>query len=61
MNTPDYRPPAQKFRDDLMGLIVSTYSTHAQGGESLKPGAHNIVTVVGGVQFTITIQEGRRR
>ena len=62
--SPDYRSPAQRFSEDLMHLICTTYKTHGEGRRStnvLRPNAYNIVTVVGGVQFTIEVQEGRTR
>ena len=62
--TPDYRSPAQKFAEDLMHLICTEYKTHGHARESWdikKPHARVIETVVGGVKFTVTVQEGNHR
>lgn len=62
--TPDYRRPAQKFAEDLMHLICTEYKTHGHARESWdikRPNARVIETVVGGVKFTITVQEGSHR
>ena len=61
MNRYDYRTPVQKFAHDLAPVIAREFGTSTQTGASMKPGAQNIVAVIGGVQFTITVTEGRRR
>ena len=64
MTTPDYHSPAQKFAADLLQLICAEYKTHGHARESWgikRPNARVIETVVGGVKFTVTVQEGNHR
>lgn len=61
---PDYRSPAHRFGDDLMHLICREYKTHGHARESwdiMRPNARVIKTTVGGVKFTVTVQEGDHR
>lgn len=60
----DYRSPAQKFAEDLLHLICTECTTHGHARESWdikRPNARVIETVVGGVKFTVTVQEGNHR
>ena len=64
MTTPDYRGPAQKFAEDLLHLICTEYKAHGHARESWdikRPNARVIETVVDGVKFTVTVQEGNHR
>lgn len=63
-DAPDYRPPAQRFAQDMASALnpytLSGVCVRPSGDIRMK-GAYNIDAVVGGVKFTLTIREGYQR